>query len=135
MHHQNLGSNSLGHHSEAVTLAEKAAALAPDDTAVAIHAAELLLRCDRADAAAEILHAAAAQDCGDPVLLRLLSAAEMMRGHLDAAPTAIDAALALAPQMAEYYLHRGQDIVETWGFPAKREETFMAFGNTLFLHG
>lgn len=88
-------------------MAERAVALAPDDPGTAIHAAELLLRCDRADAAAEILHAAAAQDGGDPVLLRVLSAAEMVRGRLDAALTAIDAALAFTPEMAEYHLHRG----------------------------
>ena len=98
---------ALGRHDEVLTLAERAAALAPDDTGAAIHAGELLLRCDRADAAAEILHATAAQDDGDPVLLRVLSAAEMVRGRLEAALTAIDAALACAPEMAEYHLHRG----------------------------
>ena len=102
---------ALGRIDEAAALAEEAAALAPDDCAAAMHAAELLLRCDRPDAAAALLRAVIADAGRDPVLFRMLSAAEMVTGRLDAALTAIDAALALAPEMVEYHLHRGHLLV------------------------
>jgi tetratricopeptide (TPR) repeat protein len=99
---------SIGGRNEAAAWAEEAAALAPDDVATVISAAELLMRSECADRAAEILRtAAAAHGAGDPVLFRVLSAAEMLLGRFEDALTAIDAALALAPEQAEYYLHRG----------------------------
>lgn len=96
-----------GRQDEAVSLAVEAAALAPDDNSAAMHAAELLLRSDRAAGAAEILYAAARHGPDDPALLRVLSGIEMVQGHLDAALSAIDTALVLAPDIAEYHLHRG----------------------------
>jgi protein O-GlcNAc transferase len=102
---------ALGQHEEAAAFAERAVALDPKDTATAVFAAELLLRCSRADAAVEILYRAAARDRADPVLLRTLSAAEMGRGCFPDALAAIDAALALAPENAEYHIHRGHVLV------------------------
>jgi ABC-type polysaccharide/polyol phosphate export permease/Flp pilus assembly protein TadD len=91
---------------EAARYLERAAALTPGDSRLAINRAELLLRSGRADAAAELLHGAAAA-IADPRLLRVLSAAEMVRGRLEAALAAVDAALAGAPEFAEYHIHRG----------------------------
>ena len=42
----------------------------------------------------------------DDAALRLLSAAQMLRGRIEEALDAIDRALALAPETAEYHLHR-----------------------------
>lgn len=98
----------IGRRSEAAALAEEAAALAPDETATVIPAAELLMRCERADRAAEILRAAAAAHrADDSALFRVLSAAEMLLGCFEEALAAVDAALALAPEQADYHLHRG----------------------------
>jgi tetratricopeptide (TPR) repeat protein len=102
---------ALGQHEEAAAFAERAVALDPKDTATAVFAAELLLRCSRADAAVEILYRAAARDRADPVLLRTLSAAEIVRRCFPDALAAIDAALALAPENAEYHIHRGHVLV------------------------
>ena len=68
--------------------------------------AELLLRAGRVGDAAALAAAAADRLGDDPVLWRTLSAAEMLRGRLDDALLAVDAAIALAPQAAEYRLHR-----------------------------
>jgi len=91
----------------AAALASRAAALTPGDSGMAIRAAELLMGCGRAGEAAELLHGAAAA-APDPRLLRVLSAAEMVQGRLDAALEAVDRALAGAPDVAEYHIHRGQ---------------------------
>jgi tetratricopeptide (TPR) repeat protein len=115
---------SIGRRSEAAALAEEAAGLAPDETATVIPAAELLMRCERADRAAEILRAAAAAHrVGDPALFRVLSAAEMLRGRFEEALAAIDAALALAPDQAEFYLHRGH-VLARLGELAAAEAAF-----------
>jgi capsular polysaccharide transport system permease protein len=81
--------------------------LMPDDNGAAIHAAELLLRCGDAESAAGLVRAVARGDPGDARVLRVLSAIEMLLDRLDAALAAIDAALAIAPDNAEYHLHRG----------------------------
>jgi uncharacterized protein HemY len=73
---------------------------------MAIHAAELLIGCGRADEAAELLHTAAT-DTADPRLFRVLSAAEMVRGRVEAALDAVERALAGAPDIAEFHIHRG----------------------------
>jgi capsular polysaccharide transport system permease protein len=109
--------HALGDSDEAVALALRAGALTRGDTRIAIHAAELLMRCGWTDEAAELLHsaptaaggtgAAAGTDAGDHRLFRVLSAAEMMRGRLEAALEAVDRALAGAPDVAEYHIHRG----------------------------
>jgi capsular polysaccharide transport system permease protein len=118
--------HALGDSHEAVALALRAGALTrsatagktpgdtPVDNRIAIHAAELLMRCGWADEAAEILHGtasaagvtAAGVTAADPRLLRVLSAAQMMRGRFDAALDAVDRALAGAPEIAEYHIHR-----------------------------
>jgi tetratricopeptide (TPR) repeat protein len=98
--------HALGRNEAAIALALRAAALTPGDQRSAIHAAETLIGCGRAAEAAELLRGAAA-DAADPRLLRVLSAAEMVRDHLEAALDAIDRALAGAPDVAEYHIHHG----------------------------
>jgi tetratricopeptide (TPR) repeat protein len=90
----------------AVPYIDRALALADGDGRVVADAAELLIRCDRADAAAALL-ADIALDAKDARLLRTLSAAEMLVGRYDAALAAVERALSLAPDNAEYQLHRG----------------------------
>ncbi len=90
---------------EAIAPALHAAALAPRDADIAVHAAELLMRRRRAEEAVELLRARAA--VGDPQLFRVLSAAEMLCGRLEAALAAADRAVAGAPDNAEYHIHRG----------------------------
>jgi len=110
--------HALGDSDEAVALALRAGALIRDDTpgappgdrSIAIHVAELLMRCGWTDEAAELLHGvatAAGATAGDSRLFRVLSAAEMMRGDLGAALDAVDRAIAGAPDVAEYHIHRG----------------------------
>lgn len=98
---------AVGRPEAAAIYAERAAVLALAGDPSQIEAAELLLRCGSARSAADFLHAAAAKQAGHPVLFRVLSAAEMMCGNLDAALAAIDAALAITPKAAEYHVHRG----------------------------
>jgi capsular polysaccharide transport system permease protein len=97
---------ALGQSEAAVALALRAAGLTPGDSRMAIDAAELLIGCGRADEAAELLHGAAA-DAPDPRLFRVLSAAEMLRGRVEAALEAVERALAAAPDIAEFHIHRG----------------------------
>ncbi len=92
---------------KAVALARRAHAAAPADRAAALHAAELLLRSDRYDEAADVVTANLVLAGADHVAYRLLSAAQMMRGQIEGGIEAIDRALALAPGAAEYHLHRG----------------------------
>ncbi len=92
----------------ALALALRAHALAPQDRIAVQHAAELLLRSHRCDEAAELLTASLLAGGGeDDIGYRLLSAAQMLRGHIESAVEAIDRAVALAPSKAEYHLHRG----------------------------
>jgi ABC-type polysaccharide/polyol phosphate export permease/Flp pilus assembly protein TadD len=96
----------LGHIDEAVDLARRAAATAAGDAAVAIQAAELLMRWQRPEEGAEVLAGIPAK-AASPRLWRVLSAAEMLCGRLDAALCAVERALAAAPDEAEYHVHRG----------------------------
>ncbi len=98
--------HAQGHGDTAVAMALRVATLTPGDSRMVIHAAELLLSCGRADEAAELLHGAAG-DAADPRLFRVLSAAEMVRGRLDAALEAVERALVGAPDIAEFHIHRG----------------------------
>ena len=91
---------------DAIAAALHAAALAPGDSDIAVHAAELLMRVGRGDAAAELLERAA-PTAANPRLFRVLSAAEMLRDRLEAALAAIDRALLGAPDNAEFHVHRG----------------------------
>ena len=90
----------------AVAHAVTATRLAPHSGEFAAHAAELLLRAGRIAEAAALAGDAARVVGDDPVLWRVLSAAEMLAGRVDAALLAVDAAIALAPDNAEYRLHR-----------------------------
>jgi capsular polysaccharide transport system permease protein len=95
--------SEMGEAAGAVAAACRAVELAPDDPALAIHAAELLLRAEHTDEAANVLMAAPP----NPPLLRVLSGIEMVRGRPEPALSAIDRALAFAPERADYHLHRG----------------------------
>jgi capsular polysaccharide transport system permease protein len=90
-------------HGEAAAFAERAAASGANGSVV--DAAEILMRCGRIATAAEHLAGAAAV-AREARPLRLLSAAEMLRGNPTAALAAIDAAVALAPDNPEYHVHR-----------------------------
>jgi tetratricopeptide (TPR) repeat protein len=106
---------------EALTLALQAAALAPTDIDILIHAAELLLRSGRTDEAAAWLLDATSQNPTHPVLWRLLSAAESQCERLEAAVAAVERALDLAPETIDYYLHRGHLLYRMGAFAAAAE--------------
>ena len=98
---------AIGDVDRAIAHAMRATELMPDDNGAAIHAAELLLRCGDTENAARLTRSIVQRDPHDAQGLRVLSAIEMLLDRLDAALAAIDAALALAPDNAEYHLHRG----------------------------
>jgi tetratricopeptide (TPR) repeat protein len=103
---------------EALNLALQAASLAPEDNSFVIHAAELLLRAGRTDQAATLLRTAIARDPSDPLLWRLISAAESQRDEIGSALSAVEAAMRLAPDHAEYHLHHGQLLYRRGDFAA-----------------
>lgn len=88
--------HAQGRGETAVALALHAAALNPGDSRTAIHAAELLIACGRADEAAELLYDVA-KGAADPRIFRVLSAAEMVQGRLEAALDAVDRAMPALP--------------------------------------
>jgi capsular polysaccharide transport system permease protein len=91
---------------QAVATALRATSLEPGDRLNMLHATEILLRTGRFDEAVAIVSAAISAHPCDEVALRLLSATEMLRGRIDEAIDAIERALILAPEVAEYHLHR-----------------------------
>jgi tetratricopeptide (TPR) repeat protein len=91
---------------DAVALALRALSLAPGDRQNALHAGEMLLRSGRFDEAADIITGTLDGNPRDEVALRLLSAAQMLRGRIEDALEAIERALSIAPEIAEYHLHR-----------------------------
>lgn len=97
--------HGAGRHDEARRHLDRAAALASRDARLAVDTAELLLRGGRAEDAADLLERAAAT-AAEPRLWRVLSAAQMVCGRPEAALAAIDAALALSPDAAEFHVHR-----------------------------
>src|SRR5580704_99659 len=101
-------SAALAHHrpSDALDLALMALTAAPQDSEIAVHAAELLLRAGRTDDAVAVLDNAARSDPGNPTVWRLRSTAENQREDMTASFVAIDRALELAPNNPEYHLHR-----------------------------
>lgn len=107
---------------EALDLALRAAALQPDDPATAIHACELLMRCERVDAAAATVEPAARS--GNPIALRVLSGVEVERDRASAALDAIDTAIGAMPDHAEFHLHRGHVLYRL----ARPDEAAAAFG-------
>ncbi len=114
---------------QAVALAARAAALVPSDRLCALHATELLLRTERFEEAAEIILAAADMHREDPVTLRLLSATQMLRGRTQDALDAVDRAIALSAQTAEYHLHRANLLYRL----GRLDEAAEAFGQAAAL--
>jgi ABC-type polysaccharide/polyol phosphate export permease/Flp pilus assembly protein TadD len=90
-----------------LALAAYARAHVSGDPGGAHHAAEVLLRSNRFDEAVRLIAAAIGDEPADAALYRLLSAAEMQCGAIEAALAAIERAIALAPANAEYHQHRG----------------------------
>ena len=109
---------------QAVALALRAVALVPSDRLTALHAAELLLRTNRYDEAAAIVLDVVDTHREDPVALRLLSATHMLRGLIEDALAAIDRALALSPETAEYHLHKANLLYRL----GRLDEAAEAFG-------
>jgi capsular polysaccharide transport system permease protein len=103
---------SLGRDRESADVAVRAAMLAIDDGDTVIHAAELCQRCGRLDEAAELLTRAITANADDPRLRRVFSGIEMVRDRLASAISAIDRALAIAPDIAEYHLHRAHLLLQ-----------------------
>jgi len=112
---------ALDHRDEGMALVLRAAAQMPDDAATAIHACELLMRCERIDDAAAMIGRTAA--AGNPTALRVLSGVEMVRDRDNAALAAIDRAIAAAPGQAEFHLHRGH-VLYRLGHPADAADAF-----------
>ncbi len=98
---------ALGDTDRACRLALAAYGRAPGDHGCAHHAAEVLLRSNRFEEAVRLIAEALTGRGADPALYRLLSAAEMQRGAIEAALDAIGQAIALSPASAEYHQHRG----------------------------
>ena len=92
---------------EAADWAMRAVAVAPGaDLDTVIDAAEVLMRCGRAETAAGLLRRASAAEAA-PRLWRVLSGAEMLCGRLDGALDAAERARGAAPDNAEFALHHG----------------------------
>ena len=113
----------------AVALALRALSLAPGDRQNALHAGELLLRTGQFDEAADIIAGTIEAHPGDEVALRLLSAAQMLRGRIADALEAIDRALSLVPEKAEYHLHRANLLYRL----GRLDEAAEAFGRAAAL--
>ena len=103
---------------DAIAYGLKACELAPLSAEFAVHAAELLQRAGRFDEAAAVLQAAATEAAPDPLLLRVLSGVEMLRGRIASALAAIEQAIAAAPERAEYHLHRAHLLLRRHDFAA-----------------
>jgi capsular polysaccharide transport system permease protein len=115
---------ALDQSEQAVAFALRAIALAPSDRLNALHATELLLRTNRFDEAAAIILDVVETHREDPVALRLLSATQMLRGLIAEALDAIDRALAVSPETAEYHLHRANLLYRL----GRLDEAAEAFG-------
>lgn len=121
---------AIGAVGDAIACAVTASELAPWNAEFAIHAAELLQRAGRFDEAAALLrNTKASLEAPHPLLLRVLSGIEMLRGWSDAALDAIGEAIAAAPDRAEYHLHRGHLLLDRHDRAAAAE----AFGEAAAL--
>jgi capsular polysaccharide transport system permease protein len=120
---------ALDQSEQAVVLALRAVALAPSDRLNALHATEVLLRTNRYDEAAAIILHVVDIHREDPVALRLLSATQMLRGLTEDALAAIDRALRLSPEAAEYHLHRANLLYRL----GRLDEAAEAFGRSAML--
>ncbi len=96
----------LGRSQDAAAIVLRVARLEPRDPAAVAHAAELLMRDGRAGDAAALLRDTT-DALADARLLRVLSSAEMLAGRLELALEAVERAIAAAPSVAEYHVHRG----------------------------
>ena len=114
---------------DAVALALRALSLAPGDRQNALHAGELLLRAGRFDEAADIIAGTIEVHPRDEVALRLLSAAQMLRGRIADALDAIDRALSIVSEIAEYHLHRANLLYRL----GRLDEAAEAFGRAAAL--
>jgi ABC-type polysaccharide/polyol phosphate export permease/tetratricopeptide (TPR) repeat protein len=123
LRHLSVSALAVGERETALDLARRAFAMAPGELQSAHHATEILLRCDRVDEATALISAALSADAADATGLRLLSAAQMLRGCIEEALAAIERALALAPTQAEYHQHRGNLLYRL----ARFEEAAEAF--------
>jgi tetratricopeptide (TPR) repeat protein len=114
---------------EAVALALRALSLALGDRQNALHAGELLLRTGRFDEGADIIAGSLDTSPQDEVAFRLLSAAQMLRGRIEDALVAIDRALSISPERAEYHLHRANLLYRL----GRLDEAAEAFGRAAAL--
>jgi tetratricopeptide (TPR) repeat protein len=114
---------------DAVALALRALSLAPGDRQNALHAGELFLRTGRFEEAADIIAGTLERYPRDEVALRLLSAAQMLRCRIGDALQAIDRALSIAPDIAEYHLHRANLLYRL----GRLDEAAEAFGRAAAL--
>ena len=112
---------ALGRLREAIDLALRAAGLAPSDNDFSIHAGELLLRADQVEEAVVLLVNSAKHEPTNPTLWRLISAAENQREATGRALAAIERAIELAPNNAEYHLHSGHLLYRLGEFTAAAE--------------
>jgi capsular polysaccharide transport system permease protein len=124
LRHWSAAKFALDQREDAVSLALQALSLEPNDCSNAVHAVELLLRTGRFDVALELISETVARNPEDVVSLRLLSEAEMLVGRPEDALGAIDRALAIAPRMAEYHLHRANLLYRL----GRLDEAAEAFG-------
>jgi capsular polysaccharide transport system permease protein len=114
---------------DAVALALRALSLEPGDRQNALHASELLLRTGQLDEAAHVIADTLEAHPQDEVALRLLSAAQMLRGRIEDALQAIDRALLTVPETAEYHLHRANLLYRL----GRLDEAAEAFGRAAAL--
>lgn len=91
---------------QAIAYGLQASEMAPHNDELAVHAAELLQRAGRFEEAAAVLDLARRSKPHAPGLLRVVSGIEMLRGRIGSALAAIEQAIAVAPDRAEYHLHR-----------------------------
>ena len=127
--HLSAAQFALGEDDKAVATALRALSLAPGDRLCALHATELLLRTRRLDEAADIILGTVTTHSRDEVAFRLLSATQMLRGRIEDALDAIDRALAIAPDIAEYHLHRANLLYRL----GRLDEAGEAFGRAAAL--
>jgi capsular polysaccharide transport system permease protein len=129
LRHLSSAQFALGQCDDAIALALRALSLAPGERLNALHATELLLRSRQFEKAADVIHDAVVAHPRDAVALRLLSATQMLRGRMQEALDAIDCALAITSDTAEYHLHRANLLYRL----GRLDEAADAFGRAATL--